>query len=409
VIEDATGVGTPGRVGRTTTDAPPLVGPLRALLNLLPVSRGEAVAAEILGSGDPTIAGQEFPLARRPLTYLADTGPGAFDGYASTLRIYVQGIEWHEVAGFYGQPADAHVFATREDDEQRTHVRFGDGVNGARLPAGADNVVADYRVGSGARVPPIGTLTAVLRPQPGLASIRNPIAPGGGADPDPPEHIRRYAPRSVLTFGRAVSGDDYETIAAQTPGVNRARAVWGWDAASQRTVVKVLVGDDEAAVVAALGALRAFADPNRAIVVALAAPVYVDVTLVLEVHPDYEPEAVRAAVGTALLDPLAPPFGTGVVRIGSVVYDSEIYDACLEVPGVVAVHGLAFRVPAAKQLLWRRKVPPGFDARHWPSPSGAGAALRLDRGERHAPGGESYYLLGSNGLHITAEVSRRGS
>ena len=51
---------------------------------------------------------------------------------------------------------DARVFATREDDEQRTHVRFGDGENGAGLPAGVDNVVADYRVGSGAEVPPIG-------------------------------------------------------------------------------------------------------------------------------------------------------------------------------------------------------------------------------------------------------------
>ena len=76
-------------------------------------------------------------------------------------------------------------------------------------------------------VPPIGTLTTILRPQPGLSAIRNPVAPGGGADPDPPEQIRRYAPRSVLTFGRAVSGDDYETIAAQTPGVRRARAVLG--------------------------------------------------------------------------------------------------------------------------------------------------------------------------------------
>jgi hypothetical protein len=408
VIEDATGAGTPGTVGRTSTDAPPLVGPIRALLNLLAVSRGETVAAEIIGSGDPTIAGQEFPLARLPLTYLADTSPSAFDGYRSTLRIHVGGIEWHEVATFHGQPADARVFATREDDEQRTHVRFGDGENGARLPAGVDNVVAGYRVGSGADVPPIGTLTTVLRPQPGLASIRNPIAPGGGADPDPPEHIRRYAPRSVLTFGRAVSGDDYETVAAQTPGVDRARAVWGWDAASQRTVVKVLVGDDDAAVAAAREALRAFADPNRPIVVALAAPIYVDLTLVLEVHRDHEPETVRSAVSAALLDPLVLPFGSGVVRIGSVVYDSEIYDACLDVPGVVAVHDLAFRVPAASHLVRRPKAPPGFKAKHASKRKTAGAALRLDRGERHAPGGERYYLLGSDGLHTTAEVSRHG-
>lgn len=408
VIEDATGAGTPGSVGRTSTDTPPLVGPIRALINLLPVSRGQTVAAEIIGSGDPTIAKQEFLLARAPLTHLADTRPSAFNGYRSTLRIHVGGVEWHEVASFYGQPADARVFATREDDRQRTHVRFGDGRHGARLPAGLDNVVADYRVGSGIEVPPIGTLTTVLRPQPGLASIRNPIAPGGGADPDPPGQIRRYAPRSVLTFGRAVSGDDYETVAAQTPGVDRARALWGWDADSQRTGVKVLVGDDDTAVAAARDALRAFADPNRPIVVMLAAPVYVDLTFVLEVHRDYEPEAVRAAVSAALLDPLALPFGTGVVRIGSVVYNSQIYDTCLEVPGVVAVHGLAFRVPVARQLIAHKKLPPGYKAKLLGQPT-IGVTMRTDRGERHAPGGERYYLLRPEGLHITAEVSRHGN
>jgi hypothetical protein len=386
VIEDATGAGVAGAVGRTSTvdtsgGAPGLVGPLRALLNLLPVSRGESVAGEVLGSGDAAVARQEFALSRSPLTYLADTGPSPFDGYRSTLRVRVGGVEWHEVASFYGQPADARVFATREDAQQRTYVRFGDGVHGARLPAGADNVVADYRVGSGADVPAIGTLTTIMRPQPGLASIRNPIAPGGGADSDPPEQIRRYAPRSVLTFGRAVSGDDYETVAAQTPGVARARAVWGWDADAQRSAVRVLVGDDTPAVSAARGALRAFADPNRPVVVSLAAPVHVDLTLVLEVDRDYEPDAVREAARAALLDPRALPFGSEVVRIGSVVYDSEIYDACFAVPGVVAVHGLGFRVPGP----WWWFAPPT---------------------ERHAPGDERFYLLNPDGLRISAETSR---
>jgi hypothetical protein len=408
VIEDATGAGWPGSVGRISADAPPLVGPLRALINLLPVSRGETVTGEVIGSGNPALAGQEFRLGRGPLTYLADTGPGPFDGYRSTLRIHVGGIEWHEVAGFYGQPADAHVFATREDHEQRTYVRFGDGVHGARLPAGVGNVVAEYRVGSGAEVPAIGTLTTILRPQPGLASIRNPIAPGGGSDPDPPEQIRRYAPRSVLTFGRAVSGDDYETVAAQTPGVDRARAVWGWDPDSQRTAAKVLVGDDDAAVAAARTALRAFADPNRPIVVLLAEPIYVDLTLVVEVDPDYEPEPVRSAAAAALLDPQAPPFGYGIVRIGSVVYDSEIYDACLAVPGVVAVHGLAFRVPVARRPARQSKLPPGFDRRRSSDITLAPVALRLQTGERHAPGDEHYYLLSSDGLHITTEAGRHG-
>jgi hypothetical protein len=404
IVEDATGAGAPGLVGLPSPGATtPLVGPLRALLNLLPVSRGQTVENEILGSGDPTVAGQEFTLARSPVTYLTDTDPGPFDGYRSTLRVRVAGIEWHEVASFYGQRRDARVFVTREDDAQRTHVRFGDGVHGLRLPAGVDNVVADYRIGSGAAVPPIGALTTVLRPRPGLASIRNPIPPGGGADPDPPSQIRRYAPRSVLTFGRAVSGDDYETIAAQTPGVTRARAVWGWDPASQRSTVRVLVGDDAAAVDAARGALRSFADPNRPVVVALAAAVPVELSLTLEVDPDRDPDAVGQTVRVALLDPLALPFGRDVVRIGDAIYNSEIYDACLNVPGVLAVHGLVFRTTPPSTP--RRPAPGLLQIAVNPNLISA-LARRIERAERHTPGSDRYYSLRADRLQINTEVAR---
>jgi hypothetical protein len=410
LIEDATGAGVPGWLGITNPEGPPLVSPLRALLNLLPVSRGQTVAGEIVGSGDSILINQEFVLGRAPLTYLTDTGPRSMNGYRSTLRVRVDGIEWHEVATFFGQPSDARVFVTREDDEQKTHIRFGDGEFGARLPSGIDNVVATYRFGSGAEVPRIGSLTTILRPQQGLQAIRNPIAPGGGADPDPPDQIRLYAPRSVLTFGRAVSGDDYETIAAQTPGVRRARVRWTWDADSQRTLVKVFVGDDEAAVVAARTALRAFADPNRPVMVVLAAPRYADISFTLEIDPDYTPDAVAAAVRERLLDPQREPFGTEVVRIDDVVYNSHIYDVCMAVPGVAAVHGLAFStLLTTTSTVRRRPPPPGF-----PSVSElsggvpARETLQRETGERHSAGEGRFYLLRGDCLHISTEIGRHG-
>jgi hypothetical protein len=411
LIEDATGAGVPGWTGVTNPEGgPPLVTPLRALTNLLPVSRGQTVANEVLGSGDSILINQEFELKRWPLTYLADTGPRSTNGYVSTLRIWVGGIEWHEVPTFYEQPADARVFVTREDEQQKTHVRFGDGEFGARLPSGVDNVVATYRHGSGAQVPRIGTLTTILRPQPGLRSIRNPVAPGGGADPDPPSQIRRYAPRSVLTFGRAVSGDDYETLAAQTPGVRRARARWLWDAMSQRTLVKVFVGDDQAAVNAARTALRAFADPNRPVVVELAAPRYADISFTLEVDPDYTPDAVAAAVRARLLDPWRAPFGAEVVRIGDVVYDSHIYDLCMQQPGVIAVHALKFgTLLIAADAASPPQPPPGFPAaaESWHG-TPRRETLQADTGERHSPGEGRFYLLRGDCLHITSEIGRHG-
>ena len=411
LIEDATGAGVPGWLGMTNPEGgPTLAGPLRALVNLLPVSRGQTVEREMMGSGDAILINQEFVLKRAPLTYLADTGPRSVNGYRSTLRVWVNGIEWHEVQSFYKQQPDARVFVTREDDEQKTHVRFGDGELGARLPSGINNVVATYRYGSGADVPRIGTLTTILRPQGGLQAIRNPIAPGGGADPDPPDQIRRYAPRSVLTFGRAVSGDDYETLAAQTPGVSRARARWIWDANLQRTLVKVFVGDDDAAVAAARAALRAFADPNRPVRVELAAPRYVDLSFTLEVHRDYTPDRVSAEVRAALLDPRREPFGREVVQIDDVVYDSQIYDICMAVPGVAAVRGLAFgTMGQSTAAIKRKRLPPGYPAvadfwGHMP----ARETLQVQSGQRHSPGAGRFYLLREDSLHIATEFARNG-
>jgi Baseplate J-like protein len=356
-----------------------LKAPLQVLLNLLPVSRGQTVPNEVLGSGDASFAGQEFTLSKSPLTYLLDPESRSGKDYKSTLRIWVNDIEWREVPSFYGQPADDRIFVTREDVEQKTHVLFGDGVNGARLPTGSNNVVATYRYGSGREAPEAGTLTVIAKPYPNLKAIRNPVAVGGGADPDPPEQIRRYAPRSVLTFDRAVSGDDYETIAAQAPGVDRARAYWTWDTPEQRSLVVIYVGDDASAVTAAKTALRNAADPNRPIVVKRAIAIPIRLQLSVEIDSTFAPEPVLAKVQTVLLDADRGLFGLQNTRIGQSIYQSQIYAACLSVPGVVAVHGL---------LVLK------------------GASFSLDTRFRHDPGeGKFYQLLAAN-LMLTPEVAR---
>jgi phage-related baseplate assembly protein len=203
-------------------------------------------------------------------------------------------------------------------------------------------VIANYRYGSGADAPDPGTLTVILNPIPGVRSIRNPVPVGGGADPDPAGQIRQYAPQSVLTFGRAVSGDDYETIAAQAPGVARARAYWSFDPDEQRTIVTVYVGDDAAALDSTRAALALAHDPNRPLNVRLAKPVPAQLTLTLRIDASYDPAPVVAAATAALIDPDSGLFGTAHVRIGASIFESQIYDACLSVPGTLAVHHLQF-------------------------------------------------------------------
>ena len=347
VLANPAGLNAPGELQLTDTLpgtaalplSPALTPPINVLTNLLPFTRGKTVASEVLGSGDATQTGQVFTLAKSPLTYLLSAQSTSGNNYTSTLKVRVNGVLWQEQPSFYGQPPDATIFVTREDDNAVTWVQFGDGVNGARLPSGTNNVTASYRYGSGSQAPAAGTLTIINTPQPGLASIQNPVAAGGGADPEPSSQMRKYAPLSVLTLGRAISGDDYEAIAISTPGVTRASAVWNFDPVQQRTAVTVYVGDDQAAQSAAQLALSGDADPNRPVTVLLATPIALAITLNLVVDPKYDLNATAALAVTALTDPVTGLFATSL-GIGQAVYRSQIYAACLSVPGAVSVNGL---------------------------------------------------------------------
>jgi predicted phage baseplate assembly protein len=387
-----------------------LRAPLKVLLNLLPVSRGRTVPNEVLGSGNAAILGQDFTLQNAPVTYLQDPASKSGDNYSSTVRVWVNGIEWQEVQSFYGQPDNAQVFMTREDEQGKTHVVFG-----SRLPTSVNNVVASYRYGAGADAPAPGTLTVVLQTQPGLGSIRNPVAPTGGADADPPDKVRKLAPRSVMTFNRAISLDDYEVIAASAPGVTRAKAAFSFDAAAQRPSVNIWVGDDADAVAAAQAAIAATADPNRPVTITRAFQIETSVTLTYLRDPRYADATVKSRLHAALIDPDNGLFGVNAVGIGQAFYDSQIYAACLAVSGVTAVHNLQFSpvsaqppaTPAAAARLASRAVSRAFLSPL--SPAGfafgplslRGIALTFCRGHRYDPGPGGYFFVPDDDQHLT--------
>jgi hypothetical protein len=384
LVQDSTGAGiqvagssdgdTNLTLGALPAPVPALQPPFLVLPNLLPVTRGKTVANETLGSGDATDPAQDFKLSQSPVTYL-QTGAS----YASTIALTVNGQPWTEVASFYGQPANATVFVTYEDDGGSTHVQFGDGVNGARLPTGVNNVVATYRVGAGAASPPAGKLTVIAQSYPGLRSVLNPVAVGGGADPDPPAQIRAYAPRSVLTFGRAVSAFDYQALAAQVPGVARASAVWAWNDARQRTMVTVYVGDSAAAATAAGVALAAAGDPNRPVRVVQATQIAVALVLTLVVTPGMNATQITAGIVTALSDPQTGLFGTSKLGIGQPLFDSQIEAAVLAVPGAVALTAATFYADGA-----------------------------VDAGPLHNPGEGGTHMLDPADITITTEAGGNG-
>ena len=350
--------------------------PLVAHFNVLAISRGKTVSNEVLGSGNATQSNQEFVLKKSPLTYLAKG-----DGYVSTLELRVGGRLWSEVPSFYQQPADAEIFVTAEDEDQKTHVKFGDGVNGARLPTGIDNVTATYRYGSGAKSPLAGEITVINKPYPNLKSVQNPVAVGGGADPDPPDQIKRYAPPTVLTFGRAISGDDYESIAGRAPGVTRVQAVWSFDATEQRSAVKIYVGDDQPAVDSARAAIALSGDPHRHVVVAAATAVPIALALLVLVDDRADPAEVETLVRAALLDDLTGLFGPHHLGIGQAIFHSAISAACLACDGAQSLRGTLFLRLAGNTILF-------------------------DDGPRYAPGEGAFFSLDPKYLFVFTEVDQ---
>ena len=418
LVEDVNGNGAAGAVlgdnqVQIADPVPVLVPPLRILTNLLPVSRGKTVANEVLGNGNALIAGQDFVLQNAPVTYLQSADSTSGENYKSTVRVWVNQLEWAEVSSFYGQPPGAQVFLTREDDAGKTHIVFGDGDNGARLPTGVNNVTASYRYGSGAEVPAVGSLTVVLQPQPGLRAIRNPVAVGGGADPDAPDKVRKLAPRSVLTFGRAVSMDDFQTIAAQTPGVARAKAAVAFDALAQRPRVTVWVGDETGAVDAARAAIVGAADPNRLPRVVLARALVIRLSLTLMIDRRRDADMVQAAVRSALVDVDAGLFGVNTVGIGQAYYDSQIYASCLAVPGVTAVHSLQFemaRVPLELGVIRTVGLFKLFGSTVFPEPTTPNfIVVTVPRstccGQRHDPGEGAFFFLLDSHLSLAKEAA----
>ena len=178
---------------------------------------------DVLGSGAASQPNQPFPLSRGPLTYLPAPTPA---GAQSTLDVKVDGVSWSQVDYLLGLGPRDRGFVTETDDTSKTTVRFGDGVNGARLPTGAANVTADYRVGLGVSGnAKIGQISQPqTRPQ-GVQGVTNPLAASGGADPDTVDQGRANAPIGVMSLDRLVSVEDYEEFARAWAGIGKASSV----------------------------------------------------------------------------------------------------------------------------------------------------------------------------------------
>ncbi|MCT0200390.1 putative baseplate assembly protein, partial [Synechococcus sp. CS-1325] len=300
--------------------------------NVAPATHGETVQ-EILGSGDARLPNARFALRQAPLTYVsAETASGR----RSTLELRANDLLWHPVHSLYGRGPTERVYALAIDDQGRTSLRFGDGVEGAHLPSGDHNVRATYRKGLGqAGNVAAGALTTLLSRPLGVAGATNPQAAGGGQDPEREATARGNAPLAVRTLDRAVSIRDYRDFARAFPGIAKAHALW-IPHGPGRGVFLTLAGEQGAPVDKTNSlreAFRSFGDPLIPLRLESYHSARFRLRLALKLTADVDPALVLPLVEARL----RTAFGFAARDFGQGLSVDEVAATAQAVAGVAAV------------------------------------------------------------------------
>ena len=304
--------------------------------NVVKATNGET-RQETLGSGDGAVPLPTFALKQSPLTFVA--APTAA-GVESTLAVYVNSVQWHEKPTLAGAMASDRVFITQTDNAGFTSVTFGNGVQGARLPGGVENVQAVYRSGIGRGGNVLAEQISLVQTAPlGIKSVINPLRASGGADAERRDQARENAPLAVMALDRLVSLRDYEDFTRTFAGIGKARVAKLTD--GQRKFIHLTIaGADDIPIDTTsdlyrnlLLALTKYGDPDL--------PVHVDtrelLALVLsanvKIGADYLWEPVSDQIRALLLD----KFGFARRALGQPALRCEVIAAIQSVPGVIYV------------------------------------------------------------------------
>jgi hypothetical protein len=251
---------------------------------------------------------------------------------------------------FSSQAEDCHYVA-EVDDLGVAHLRFGDGQLGRAVEAG-ETFFADYRVGNG----PAGNIGAgtikqfvfVNETVVGLGiSVSNPLASQGGTAPESVDEVKLFAPGTFLTtLERAVTADDYATIAERNPKVQRAAATLLWTGTGYEAHVAIdPLGTetvDENLIEEIQEYLYRFRRIGHDLRVVPAQYVPLDMAMTVEVLPDYISGHVRSALLDAFSDKVLADGSLGFfhpdnLSFGDSIYVSQLVAAAQSVTGVASV------------------------------------------------------------------------
>jgi hypothetical protein len=310
---------------------------VRINTNVVPASHGETQRNEAIGSGDGSTPFQRFRLSQRPLTWLSAAVPGGID---AALVVRVDGVAWTRVDRFYGHGPGERIYLVDYDRDGYAWVCTGDGLTGARVPSGTENVVATYRQGLGAAglLDAHALTLAVTRPV-GVKGVDNPVPATGAADPETLADARANAAIGLRSLDRIVSLDDYVDFVRASAGIAKADAILVPRGPAAIVVITVagpggtpiVPGSRQAADLTA--AIDAASAGRAGVMLVPYRPVTFRVAARIAVDPAYDKQTVYAAVEAALRS----AFGFANRTFAAAVNASDVIVIVQGVPGVVAV------------------------------------------------------------------------
>lgn len=335
-------------------------------VNVAPATHGTTVT-EIMGNGSAATPNQNFTLKQSPLTYVQAATP---TGSQSTLQVRANGVAWNGVASLYERGPSSQVFATVGQSDGTTDVFFGDGIEGATLPTGQNNIQATYRIGSGsAGNVAAGTLTTLIQRPLGVSGVANPEPATGGQDAQSINDVRAHAPQTVLTLERAVSITDYQNYASTFAGIEKAYAIW-IPSGPSRGIFLTVAAVGGAALSASnptltnlITSLQNYGNP----LIPITAQSFVETLFGLTADVAYDPAYETPTVQAQILQTLSQAYSFAERTFGQGVTADEISTFIQGVPGVTAVNVTGISIVASSEGGDLASLSGGFTVSNWNS------------------------------------------
>jgi len=268
--------------------------------------------------------------------------------------------EWAAIESLgYATPGEK-VYELSRNFEGYVISRFGDG-NQGKIPNSGATVSAIYRVGGGTQgnvgsdkiTKLLDTITSTGGPV--NFSVTNPSAASGGAEEQSIDDAKLLGPKSLRALGRAVTLEDYATLARTVTGVREANAVRRGSPLFREIDVFVIPEGGYTPSNALIEAVRAYLQDKSMAgeTVYVQGPTHVVgvlITATVHVLTTYDAEDVRISVESTLAEFFS--VGAEGTQFGKDVNLSDVMALIDNVAGVDYVDVVQLTLDPSSTLTW---------------------------------------------------------